>query len=438
MKKDFKWTLVLVTFIFLPATVKVYAQTVTKNQLNISIAGIEYDDAGFTKLKENIRNNKKVQDVKQSFSQNTAKLSLTYSGDATALWDEIPADLKKPFKINTIESNRIDLQLKSTTTTNNAASTTTTAPSNTTTNNDDCKNCYWNLCKYDVLKSFGGAIYKGINLDNGTFYYNCDNGIVTQKVIMVNGYGATTGIVTDTLLISSGPIGTQWGVTNTENKNELLGMMAGGDLSMKSVGAYTLIAKNISTTAGGKKYNDVVVVNSKGYSKDPIGSNYYSLNLYYAKGVGLVRTDTLNYSSDPVAAINKANDTKTIIASGSVVKNGIDETLIGLWKFHNASTNTDAYYKFLADGTFEYYSGAVTEANKMKGINRWKIEGRGYDKDGAVIDITWAGAASVLREGIAKKNDPATGKPAIVFTLNGTAMLVSADNKAPWKQEELN
>ena len=51
-----------------------------KNQLNISVAGIEYDDAGFTKLKEGIKNNKKVQDVKQSFSQNTAKLSLTYAG----------------------------------------------------------------------------------------------------------------------------------------------------------------------------------------------------------------------------------------------------------------------------------------------------------------------------------------------------------------------
>ena len=116
----------------------------------------------------------------------------------------------------------------------------------------------------------------------------------------------------------------------------------------------------------------------------------------------------------------------------------MDETLIGLWKYHDDKTNADSYYKFLADGTFEYYTGSVTEANKRKGINYWKIEGRGYDKDGAIIDLTWAGAGSTLREAVAKKNDPATGKPALAFTLNGTALFISADNKAPWKQNELN
>ena len=154
----------------------------------------------------NIKSNKKVQDLKQSYSQNTATLTIAYAGDATTLWDEIPADIKQPFKITTIEGNRIELQLKNST----VANTTANTKFNTTANNDDCKNCYWNMCKYDVLKSFGGAIYKGLNLDNGTFYYNCDNGIVTQKVVTVNGYGVTIGITTDTLLISSGPIGTKW------------------------------------------------------------------------------------------------------------------------------------------------------------------------------------------------------------------------------------
>jgi hypothetical protein len=44
---------------FLSATVKVFAQTVAGTQLNISIAGIEYDDGGFTKLKESIKTIKK-------------------------------------------------------------------------------------------------------------------------------------------------------------------------------------------------------------------------------------------------------------------------------------------------------------------------------------------------------------------------------------------
>ncbi|MDB5279667.1 MAG: hypothetical protein JWR61_4622, partial [Ferruginibacter sp.] len=353
--------------------------------------------------------------------------------DATALWDELPADLKKPFKVTTIESNRIELQLKNATGANAAAGTAATAAANPISNKDDCANCYWNMCKYDVLKSFGGAVYKGINLDNGTFYYNCDNGIVTQKVIMVNGYGVTTRISTDTVLISSGPVGTKWGVVNADNKNELLGLMAGADLSMKTVGGYTLVAKNISTDAGGKSYKDVIVVNYKGYSKDPFfGSNFYSTNFYYAKGVGLVRTDTLNFDSDPVAAINKVNDTKTVYRGGSVVKDGMDETLVGLWKYHDAKANTDAYYQFLADGTFEYYAGTVTEATKSKGTNHWKIEAGGYDKNGiAIIDLTWAGGGFTQREELEKKNDAATGKPA--FTLNTTILFISADNKAPWK-----
>lgn len=431
MQRALKWLLVVATFIFFSVPIKVFAQTDIKTQLTISVAGIEYDDASFTKLKLNIKGNKKVQDFKQSFSQNTAMLILTYAGDATALWDEIPADLKQPFKITMIESKRIDLQAKNSTVVTNPP---VSNNSNASTKYDDCKDCYWNICKYDVLKSFEGAIYKGINRDDGTFYYNCDNGIVKQKVVTVNGYGVVVGITTDTLLISSGPIGTKWGVINADNKNELLGLMANMDLSMKNVGSYTLIAKNISTEAGGKSYKDVIVVNYKGYSKDPFfGNNFYSSNFYYAKGVGLIRTDTLNFDSDPVAAINKANDTKTVYSGGSVVRNGIDETLIGLWKVYNPASNKDSYYRFNADGTFDYYDGPVSDANKSKGINHWKIEEGGYNKNGvAIIDFAWAtGNGYVLRQDLQKKNDPASGRPAI--TLNTTTMLVSADNKAPWK-----
>ena len=50
----------------------------------------------------------------------------------------------------------------------------------------------------------------------------------------------------------------------------------------------------------------------------------------------------------------------------------------------------------------------------------------------AIIDFAWAtGNGYVLRQNLEKKNDPVSGKPAI--TLNTTTMLVSADNKPPWK-----
>jgi len=265
----------------------------------------------------------------------------------------------------------------------------------------------------------------------GTVYYNCDNGIVLQTSLNINAYGSTVIASTDTVLISSGPVGTRWGIINVDEKNELLGALSGNDFAMKNSGGYTLIAKNISTEANGKAYKDVIVANYKGFSKDPFfGTNFYSVNFYYAKGVGLVRTDTLNFDSDPVAAINKTNDLKTVYSGGSVVRNGIDATIVGLWKYHDIKTNIDSYYKLNADGIFEFYTGSVTEANKSKGINHWKIEEGGYNKNGlAIIDLIWAGGYT-MRDDLRKKNDPATGKPAI--TLN-ELMLVSADNKAPWK-----
>lgn len=434
MKNDFKWLLVFAVLVFSQATMIGYAQQGVKTKLIISVSGIEYDDAGFVKLKLNIKSNKKVQDLNQSFSQNTAKLTLTYIGDATELWDEIPADLKTPFKVTAIESNHIDLQSKNTVVTNNLPVTSINPVSNTTIPDDDCKNCYWNMCNYDVIKSIGGKLYKGTITEYGTVYYNCDNGIVLRTSLNINAYGSTVIAGTDTVLISSGPVGSRWGVINADDKNSVLSAMSGLDLSMKNSGGYTLIAKNIKTEANGIAYKDVIVVNYKGISKDIFtGTNLYSANYYYAKGIGLVKTDTLNFDSDPVAAINKHNDSKTVYSGGSVVKNGIDETLIGLWKYHDPTGNKDSYYKFNADGTFDYYDGPVSEANKSKGINHWKIEEGGYNRNGvAIIDFAWAtGKGYVMRQDLQKKNDPATGRPAI--TLNTTTLLVSADGKAPWR-----
>jgi hypothetical protein len=426
MKNNFKW-LPFAALLLLFTTGKLFGQN---SAINISVAGIEYDDAGFTRLKEKIKTNKKVQDVKQSFSQNTAKLTLTYAGDATALWDELPGEIKQSFKIITIDAGHIDLQAKNSSAGSNIPVTNTASNTNTSSNNDDCKNCYWNICNYDVIKSFGGKMYKGINTDSGTYYYNCDNGIVVCKHMMVNGYGVITSTITDTLLISGGPVGTTWNVNIIDYKSNGVEKLVGWDFSNSGKEGYKLIAKNITTTVGGKIYKDVIVVNYKGYSLNSFfGNGFSNMNYYYAKAVGLIRTDTLNFDSDPVAAINKQNNEQTIYSGGSVVKNGIDESLVGLWKSHDPNTNKDAYYRLNADGTVDYYDGAVTEANKVKGINHWKIES-GYNNKGmAIIDFEWAGAKDVLRFDLSKKNDPVTGKPGIL--LNQT-LLVAADNKKPW------
>lgn len=421
MKENFKWLSFIALFLFLSA-INIHGQSGT---INISVSGIEYDDAGFSKLKENIKSNKKVTDLKQSFSENKGKLVLSYAGDAAALWDELPATIKQPFKIITMENNRIELQLKNST-------TTSTPPANTSANNDDCKNCYWNYCVYDVLKSFEGKIYRGINKDDATHYYNCDNGVLVHKTMTVNSYGVITSITTDTILMSNGPVGTKWSVSASDYKGDILTKSLGFDLSSANGSAHTLIAKNISTKVNGKEYKDVIVVNDRGYSTNALfGNSFYSNNYYYAKGVGLIRTDTLNYQSDPVQAINKTSDIKTIYSGGSVVNNGIDESLIGLWKAYNTTTKKDGYYKLNADGTFDYYEGGLDEASKWKGVNHWKIEEGGYDKNGtAILDITWeSGKGYVNRYELTKKNDPATGKPAMLW--NGY-MMISADNKKPW------
>jgi hypothetical protein len=244
----------------------------------------------------------------------------------------------------------------------------------------------------------------------------------------VNGYGVITKIQTDTLLISSGPVGTQWNVINNSGDNKLLGALLGTDASYSNQSAYTLIAKNVSTEVGGKKYNDVIVVNFRGSGQDFMGTNLVSTNSYYAKGIGLIRTDTLNFHSDPAAAINQKSDTKALYSSSGTIKNGIDESIIGLWKFHDPKTGKDNYYRFNNDGTFEYYAGAVSEANKLQGTNHWKLEGIGYDKNGvAVIDMTWGTSPNTLRYEFSKKNDPATGKATI--DIQGAVMVTTGDKK---------
>ena len=401
--------------------------TQSTNQISISVGGIEYDDPGFSLLKESLQKNKKVSSFKQSFDKGTGKITLLSTSTAQDLWNEIPKTTKDLFKVTTIDDNHIVLASRSSTDQTSGGKATTTS----TTKEDDCKNCYWDICKYDVLKSFGGAIYKGINRDDGTYYYNCDNGIVIQKLMIVNGNGVIIRTQTDTLLISE-PVGAKWGAINYDAKNEFLSLMSGVDFSSAGSGGYKLIAKNVSTTANGKSYKDVIVVNYRGFSKDAFfGTSLYSSNFYYAKGVGLIRTDTLNFDSDPVAAINKQNDLRTVYSGGSVVKNGIDESIIGIWKFRNTTTNKDGFYKFNGDGTFDYYEGSVSEATKYKGPNHWKIEEGGYNKQGiAIIDMTWStGNGFVLRYELEKKNDPVTKKPALLLQ---DVMLISADNKLPW------
>lgn len=62
--------MLVILLVSVQASVKLYAQGGAKNQLNISVANIDYDDVNLAKLKESIRNNKKVQDRVVGISHN--------------------------------------------------------------------------------------------------------------------------------------------------------------------------------------------------------------------------------------------------------------------------------------------------------------------------------------------------------------------------------
>jgi hypothetical protein len=104
------------------------------NAVSISINGIEYDDPGFSLLKESLQKNKNVTSVKQEYNQGTAKLNLNYNRNAEDLWGELPQTTKQFFKIATINDNTIVLESKSVIKQNTVSKTNTT----TTKIDDDC------------------------------------------------------------------------------------------------------------------------------------------------------------------------------------------------------------------------------------------------------------------------------------------------------------
>ena len=396
----------LLFFIFLGCTQ--ICSIAQSNMISIAINGIEYDDPSFSKLKENLQKNKNVTSLKPGYEQGVAKLTMNYTRLAQDLWEELPQTSKQFFKLTSIDDNHILLESK------NAVKTTiapnASSPTSTEVTDNDCKNCYFNLCKYDGTKSFQGKIYKAINYDEGTYYYNCDNGVLVKKIIYKNGYGQTTSITNDTIFMSNAPIGTTWGVIGKEGEEYMfLGVKT------RNFARYALVAKG-SQTVNGNVYSNVIVVNYRFDNKDFIGENSGSTNYYYAKGVGLIKTENLDSKSDPLSALNKNNqaganeksaaegnnaNVKTILSVSSS-KVPIDPaSLVGTWKYQDAKTTT--FWKLNGDGTYDYYTGSMTEANRNKVKCNWEL-------DGGLIMVTFcAGDKYKNRYDIEKRNDSRYG-----------------------------
>lgn len=378
-----------------------------QNAISISVKGIEYDDPNLILLKENLQQTKNVSSVKTEYNQGIAKIGIHYNSTAQNLWSEVPSTTKQFFKVVTINDNTIVLENR------NAVQQSAASPGNSTVTrpDDDCKNCYFNLCSYDGTKSFQGKLFKQINKDDGTYYYNCDNGVVVQKVIFKNAYGQTTTITNDTIIMSNVPVGTTWGVN--QNGVDLLG------LKNINYHKYTLVQKHVSVTVNGTIYNNVLVVNYYTHSYDNLFGHdeHTSTNLYYAKGVGLIKQEKADPNSIPAG--NATVSTEKV----PEMKGVIDKTIVGSWRVDNVS-GLSITYKFNEDGTYQYYVGDQPSNN---GTCNWRL-------DGDLLNCFCSGWKEVLRLGFQKKNDAATGKPALVIQFRGSVYrtYISQDGKAPW------
>jgi hypothetical protein len=80
-----------------------------KDTIQIFISDIEYDDANLSLLKESLKKIKGGKFVTMQYKSSNAILEVSFKGSSTELWDQIPADSKKSFKI--VEANDHDMTL---------------------------------------------------------------------------------------------------------------------------------------------------------------------------------------------------------------------------------------------------------------------------------------------------------------------------------------
>lgn len=80
-----------------------------KDTTTITIAGIDYDDANLSVLKDDLKKMKGIKSVSTQFQSNTITLKVPFKGKPTDLWDNLPASAKTPFKVIEATDNNIVL-----------------------------------------------------------------------------------------------------------------------------------------------------------------------------------------------------------------------------------------------------------------------------------------------------------------------------------------
>jgi hypothetical protein len=83
-----------------------------RDTIVITITNIDYDDANLVTLKENLKSFKGVKSVTMQYKSSNAIIEVLYKGVATDLWDQLPPNTKKPFKMLEASDYSISLQYK--------------------------------------------------------------------------------------------------------------------------------------------------------------------------------------------------------------------------------------------------------------------------------------------------------------------------------------
>ncbi len=428
----------IVTLSLCIITNTVQAQSI--NKITISVKEIKYDDPNFTALRESLKKNPKVKSVKPSYADGVAILSFTYTGEAPQLWEEIPKTSKRFFDLAGISNDAISLNYVNPQK-NGANSTAETSAAQTKNiNKKDCFDCdYFPMCKYDDTKKYdGGHIYRGVReSDVSIAYYNCENGVVTEKWVTSSNeqykavdYNPFTD--RETVIYYEGkPVYT----THTQI---ILKTNAAIDEEWKSEDDIyrKIITKNASVLIDEVKYDNVIVVckrsNVFNYALGWVDAYSY---IYYIKGIGDAFVES-SMQPEPKTKLSILQEFKAGLNAGR-----IDTSLVGSWSVF-AEPDPDgrfkSFYKINADGSYTY-------TNEFR-----KIEDRIEKGSWRVINDTlkFFHKGGINKQKIDKINNQQTGKPSIV--MHDVALKLAfpnnspnydpkteyhnIDNKGPWKE----
>jgi hypothetical protein len=83
-----------------------------RDTIAILIRDIDYDDESLALLKETIKKLKGVRSVEMRYKSASAMLAVSYKGKSTDLWDQLPVDARKAFKLVEAGDNTLTLQHK--------------------------------------------------------------------------------------------------------------------------------------------------------------------------------------------------------------------------------------------------------------------------------------------------------------------------------------